>query len=107
MKKIIRLTESDLHRIVKESAKRILREINDNPQAINNSLVGNELPDNVDSRLAKQIVDDLDINGIKITSMPNEKIYDFLRRRYGSKLSDSTIQTIFSLAVKKDGNYSI
>lgn len=29
MKKIIRLTESDLHRIVKESVQRILREIND------------------------------------------------------------------------------
>ena len=29
MKKIIRLTESDLHRIVKESVKKILREIDD------------------------------------------------------------------------------
>lgn len=30
MKKIIRLTESDLHRIVKESVQRILKEVEDN-----------------------------------------------------------------------------
>ena len=30
MKKIIRLTEGDLHRIVKESVKRILKEAEDN-----------------------------------------------------------------------------
>ncbi len=29
MKKVIRLTESDLHRIVKESAKKIITEMND------------------------------------------------------------------------------
>ena len=34
MKKIIRLTESDLHRIIKESVKRIIREgVDDDPEA--------------------------------------------------------------------------
>lgn len=32
MKKLIRLTESDLHRIVKESVSRILREVGETPE---------------------------------------------------------------------------
>ena len=39
-KNIIRLTEGDLHRIVKESVKRIIREFGDN--AINSDSIGKE-----------------------------------------------------------------
>ena len=38
MKKVIRLTESDIHRIVKESVQRILNEYNENQYRILNKL---------------------------------------------------------------------
>jgi len=45
MKKIVRLTESDLHRIVKESVKRVIKEWDDVPQFVirNVSVNGNDV----------------------------------------------------------------
>ena len=45
MKRKIRLTERDLHRIVKESVKRVIREANDHwAEAEDNYLMGERLP---------------------------------------------------------------
>jgi hypothetical protein len=47
MKKIIRLTESDLHRVIKESVRKIIKEWGDRPQFVIKSLAvnGNDVSD--------------------------------------------------------------
>ena len=77
MKKLIRLTESDLHRIVKESVSRILREVGETPGgqrklgALQARKIINADGDSVDDFFKNQ-------------SKEGGKIYDsFTLRRYG------------------------
>lgn len=67
MKQVIRLTESDLHRIVKESVNKILKE---------------SVFDNVsfNDRIVDKIVDDISSSGAQVN--PNEFSVTNIMRRY-------------------------
>ena len=82
MKKVIRLTESDLHRIVKESVNRILKEVRDDSiddsdwqdiySSYYDSGLGNDEPDN----MAKKFETDMtfaedEYNGKKLRDIGN------------------------------------
>jgi hypothetical protein len=73
MKRIIRLTESDLHRIIKNSVKRILKE----DSTFDNHIVGN-------------IYDDIIQRGLYRRLQPN-KLKDFIMNSYGLKTSEEGI----------------
>jgi hypothetical protein len=61
MKKIIRLTESDLHRIVKESVKRILKEDN-----------------SLELRVAEKILDDIQNNNPELLQASPEDLIEYV-----------------------------
>ena len=61
MKKIIRLTESDLHRIVKESVKRVLREDN-----------------SMELRVAEKIFDDIQNNNPELLQGDPEDLIGYV-----------------------------
>lgn len=73
MKTIIRLTESDLHRIVKESVKRILKE-----------------DSTFDNHIAGNIYDDIIQKGLYRRLQPN-KLKDFIMNSYGLKTNEEGI----------------
>jgi len=61
MKRIIRLTESDLHRIVKNSVKRILREDN-----------------SLEMRVAEKILDDIQNNNPELLQGEPEDLIEYV-----------------------------
>jgi hypothetical protein len=61
MKRIIRLTESDLHRIVKQSVKRILREDN-----------------SMEQRVAEKILDDIQNNNPELLQGDPEDLIGYV-----------------------------
>ena len=67
MKKIIRLTESDLHRIIKESVKRVLKE-----------------DTTFDNHIADKIFDDMVQKGL-YRRMNNQMYVDWIMNSYGLK----------------------
>ena len=67
MKKVIRLTESDLHRIIKESVKRILKE-----------------DTTFDNHIADKIFDDMVQKGL-YRRMNNQMYVDWIMNSYGLK----------------------
>jgi hypothetical protein len=73
MKRIIRLTESELHRIVKESVKRILKE-----------------DSTFDNHIAGNIYDDIIQKGLYRRLQPN-KLKDFIMNSYGLKASEEGV----------------
>jgi hypothetical protein len=73
MKTIIRLTESDLHKIVKNSVKRILKE-----------------DSTFDNHIAGNIYDDIIQRGLYRRLQPN-KLKDFIMNSYGLKTSEEGI----------------
>ena len=98
MKQVIRLTESDLHRIVKESVQRILKEeneydahfqpddnlpnnvcIDDDAYESPNYNYNYEKPESFEDR----IIDDLRINGYDITGKSLYDVIEDLMINYG------------------------
>jgi hypothetical protein len=67
MKKVIRLTESDLHRIIKESVKRVLKE-----------------DTTFDNHIADKIFDDMVQKGL-YRRMDNQMYVDWIMNSYGLK----------------------
>ena len=73
MKKIIRLTESDLHRIIKESVKRVLKE-----------------DTTFDNHIADKIFDDMVQKGL-YRRMNNQMYVDWIMDSYGLKESQRNV----------------
>jgi len=73
MKQVIRLTESDLHKIIKESVKRILKE-----------------DTTFDNHIAGEIFDDLIQKGI-YRRLPPEKLKKHIMNSYGLKTSEEAM----------------
>ena len=82
-KRLIRLTESDLHRIVKESVKRILKE-----------------DSTFDNHIAGNIYDDIIQRGLYRRIQPN-MLKDYIMRAYGLKTNEEIIADIVAKNVIK------
>lgn len=76
MKKVIRLTESDLHRIIKESVKRILKE-----------------DSTFDNHIAGNIFDDIIQRGIYRRIQPKQ-LKDYIMRAYGLNTGEEGVADI-------------
>ncbi len=83
MKQIIRLTESDLHKIIKESVKRILKE-----------------DSTFDNHIAGNIYDDIIQRGLYRRVQPNQ-LKDYIMRAYGLKVGEEGIADIVAKKVIK------
>ena len=83
MKKIVRLTESDLHKIIKESVKRILKE-----------------DSTFDNHIAGNIYDDIIQRGLYRRIQPNQ-LKDYIMRAYGLKVGEEGIADIVAKKVIK------
>jgi hypothetical protein len=86
MKRIIRLTESDLHRIIKNSVKRILKE-----------------DSTFDNHIAGNIYDDIIQKGIYRRIQP-DKLKDFIINSYGLNYGEERIANIVVNKVMKYEN---
>jgi hypothetical protein len=79
MKKIIRLTESDLHRIVKESVKRILKEDN-----------------SLELRVAEKILDDIQNNNPELLQASPEDLIEYVMATH--QVSRSIAELVANMA---------
>lgn len=93
MKKIIRLTESDLRRVIKETVKKVLKE------------------SEFDNHIADNIFDDMVKRGLYRRLQP-EQLEQYIMREYGLKVGQENIANIVSnklIAYKSEmqGEYGI
>ena len=90
MKQVIRLTESDLHKLVKESVQKILKEQDewdaylqqDDPDPEERNLFYDEEP-SFDERVAQKIMDDIQTGGYDFKSKTYYDLIEDLMINYG------------------------
>ena len=94
MKRIIRLTEGDLHRIIKNSVKRILRE-----------------DSTFDNHIAGNIYEDIIQRGLYRRVQPN-KLKDFIMNSYGLKageegIADTVVEKVMKYKTEMETQYGL
>lgn len=94
MKRIIRLTEGDLHRIIKNSVKKILRE-----------------DSTFDNHIAGNIYEDIIQRGLYRRVQPN-KLKDFIMNSYGLKdgeegIADTVVEKVMKYKTEMETQYGL
>jgi hypothetical protein len=94
MKKIIKLTESDLHNIIKESVKRILKE-----------------DSTLDNHIAGNIYDDIIQRGLYRRIQP-DKLKDYIMNAYGlnageERVADVVVQKVINYKMQMEEQYGL
>ena len=94
MKNIIKLTESDLHNIIKESVKRILKE-----------------DSTLDNHIAGNIYDDIIQRGLYRRIQP-DKLKDYIMNAYGlnageERVADVVVQKVINYKMQMEEQYGL